>query len=153
MLLMDIGVFLAQLAIALSPYAAKGAGKVAEKLAEDVYGKAKGALSTLRARLRGKPTAEAALARYEAAPDQVENQTALAAVLKPEIEAQPDFQAELLALAQSLATALQTANQGGARSQVVANQIIGQGDNNTFNFTGSTFNVGAPPQPPKPEKP
>jgi hypothetical protein len=137
---MDIGVFLAQLAIALSPYAAKGAGKAAEKLAEDVYAKAKGALSALRARLHGKPAVEAALAKYEAEPDKAENQTALAEVLKPEIEAQPEFQRELAVLAQSLAAALQTANQRGAKYQVVAHQIIGQGDSNTFNF------YGAPPK-------
>ena len=147
---MDIGAFLAQLAIALSPYAAKGAGKVAEKLAEDVYGKAKGIVSKLRDRLRGKP-AEAALTQYEAAPSDLANQQALADVLRREVETQPDLQRELLALAQSLVDAVAEANQAGAKYQVVANQIIGQGDYNTFNFTGSTFNFGAPPQPPKPE--
>ena len=145
---MDIGAFLAQLAIALSPYAAKGAGKVAEKLTEDVYGKAKGIVSKLRDRLRGKP-AEAALTQYAAAPLEPANQQALADVLRGEVEAQPDLQRELLALAQSLVDAVTAANQAGAKYQVVANQIIGQGDGNTFNFTGSTFNVGAPPQPPK----
>ena len=115
---MDIGVFLTQLAIALSPYAAKGAGKAAEKLAEDVYNKAKGALSALRTRLRGKPAAERALADYEVEPHKAENQLALAIVLKPEVEAHPEFQRELLALAQSLATALQTANQSGAKYQI-----------------------------------
>ena len=147
---MDIGAFVAQLAIALSPYAAKGAGKVAEKLAEDVYGKAKGIVSKLRDRLRGK-TAEAALAQYEAAPLEPANQQALVNVLQSEVEAQPDLQHELLALAQSLVDAVKAANQAGAKYQVIANQIIGQGDYNTFNFTGSTFSFGAPPQPPKPE--
>jgi hypothetical protein len=54
-------------------------------------------------------------------------------------------------LAQSLVDAVTAANQAGAKYQVVANQIIGQGDSNTFNFTGSTFNFGALPQPPKPQ--
>ncbi len=147
---MDFNVFLAQLAIALSPYAAKGAGKVAEKLAEDVYGKAKGIVGRLRERLRGRPEAETALTHYEADPNDAAHQTALADVLKQEAVAQPDLQRELVALAQSLTETLQTANQGGAKYQIVANQIIGAGDGNTFNFTGS-FNFGAPPQPPKPD--
>ena len=142
---MDINLFLAQLGAALAPYAAKGAGKVAEKLAEDVYGKAKSALGALRKRLHGTPPAEQALTQFEAAPTETQYQTALADVLRREVEAQPEFQHELLALAQSLATALQAAQQGGAKYQVVANQIIGQGDNNTFNF------YGAPPPPPERE--
>ncbi|HEY4687694.1 MAG TPA: hypothetical protein VIK33_00135 [Anaerolineae bacterium] len=140
---MDIGAFLAQLAVALSPYAAKGAEKAAEKIAEDVYGKAKGILSALRNRLRGKPEAERALAKYEAEPASPENQTALAETLQQAVVAQPDFQRELLALAQSLLNAVQTANTRGAKFQIVANQIIGAGDGNTFNF------YGAPPAPPE----
>lgn len=140
---MDLGAFLAQLAVALAPYAAKGAGKAAEKLAEDVYAKAKGALSALRARVRGKPAVEQALTQYEEAPDNPRTQAALAQALQPEVETQAEFQQELLALAQTLATAVQAANQSGAKYQVVANQIIGQGDDNTFNF------YAAPPSPPK----
>ncbi len=140
---MDIGMFLAQLAAALAPHAAAGAGKVVEKIAEDVYGKAKDIIKALGGRLRGKPKAETALAKYEAEPDKAENQTALAQALQQEVEAQPEFQSELLALAQSLVDALQAANQRGAKYQIVANQIIGAGDNNTFNF------YGAPPPPPE----
>jgi hypothetical protein len=117
---MDIGAFLAQLAIALSPYAAKGAGQVAEKLAEDVYGKAKGIVGKLRDRLRGMP-AEAVLTQYEAAPLEPANQQALAEVLRREAETQPDLQRELLNLAQSLVDTVKAANQAGAKYQVVAN--------------------------------
>jgi hypothetical protein len=140
---MDIGAFVAQLAIALSPYAAKGVEKAAEKIAEDVYGKAKGIIGALRDRLRGKPQAETALAKYEAEPDKAENQTALAQALQLAVEAQPELQRELLALAQSLVEALQAANQRGAKYQIMAQQIIGAGDYNTFNF------YGAPPPPPE----
>ena len=142
---MDIGAFLAQLAIALAPYAAKGAGKAAEKIAEDVYGKAKGIVSALRDRLKGKSNAETALTQYEAEPGQTEPQTALAEVLRQEAQAQPEFQRELLALARSLVDALQAAERGGAKYQIVANQIIGAGDQHTFTF------YGAPPPPLKQE--
>ena len=71
---------------------------MAVKLAEDVYGKAKGIVSKLRDRLRGKP-AESALAQYEAAPLEPENQQTLAGLLRREVETQPDLQRELLAFA------------------------------------------------------
>jgi len=140
---MDLGAFLAQLAVALAPYAAKGAGKAAEKLAEDAYAKAKSVVGALRDRLRGKPKSETALAQYEAAPASVENQSVLAEVLRQEVEAQPDFQRELIALAHGLVDALKAAEQGGVKYQVSANQIIGLGDNSIFNF------YGTPPTPPE----
>jgi len=142
---MDIGAFVAQLAIALSPYIAKGAGKAAEKLAEDVYGKAKGVLGRLRDRMKGKPKAETAMAQFEAEPASAEKQTALAEALRQEVDTQPEFQRELVELAQSLAQALEAANRGGAKYQIVANQIFGAGDHHTFTF------YGTPPPPPKDE--
>lgn len=142
---MDVGAFVASLAVVLTPYAVKGAEKIAGKVAEDVYDKVKGILGSIRNRLRGKPEAETALEKFEAEPANAETQAALIETLRQQTAAQPDFQEELLKLAQSLVETLKDANERGAKYKIDADQIIGVGDHNTFNFQG------VPPPPAKQE--
>lgn len=77
----------------VAPYLAKGGGKVAEVLGEEIGTQVKGLLGRIRARFRREPAHTDVLDRYAA--DPAANEGALQATLAREMETDPAFRAEV----------------------------------------------------------
>ena len=106
---------------ALAPSAAKGAAKVAEGLAPDVYN---GLKALIQKKFAGKPAAEIVLAEYEKDPE-----TYSAPLQKCLVEAGVDKDEEILALLEGIKTQMSAAatvtNIGQGAKGIIGQTVIG----------------------------